>query len=103
VLPQGLELNPETGEISGYPEEIGAFQITLRFTNDCGVDEKTIDVYTCTTPEILTDTLIFNVEEPEVKHKSTIRVEDSEGNPVTDAEIYVYDCSWNEGGGYDPA
>jgi len=63
TLPQGLELNTETGEVTGYPEEFGTFQIRVRFTNTCGQVEKDINVYTCTTPEILSDNIIFNMDE----------------------------------------
>ena len=46
LLPQGLELNSATGEITGYPEEYGDFPIRVKFTNACGTVERDISVYT---------------------------------------------------------
>ena len=43
-LPNGLELNEETGEIFGISEEVGTFKIIITFSDDCGIIEKEITI-----------------------------------------------------------
>ena len=52
TLPNGLTLNPTTGEISGYPTETGDFCIRYRVTDSLGATAETPDCcpLTITTP-----------------------------------------------------
>jgi len=45
-LPQGVELNPETGVLKWVPEKFGKFPITFKFTNPCGQSIKEVVVIT---------------------------------------------------------
>jgi len=62
-LPVGLDMDPETGDVSGYPREYGDFEIRVRFSNSCGSVEKDIIVRVCTSPEIMSEGLTFEIEE----------------------------------------
>ena len=44
-LPDGLSINPETGEISGTPTEDGTFEFTVRAENEAGYDEKDFSIF----------------------------------------------------------
>ena len=63
TLPAGVGLDQETGELVGNPTEYGEFPCKFGFKNGCGAVEKEIMVVTCTTPEILSDEIVFDIEE----------------------------------------
>jgi len=64
-LPEGLELDEETGEISGTPTEFGEFSISVKVENHCGDDIKEIDIIVCGEPEITSsNTMEFTMGEP---------------------------------------
>ena len=51
-LPEKLKLDPETGVISGIPEEFGEFKVMVQLTNACGVTTKLITIIVCAEPQI---------------------------------------------------
>jgi hypothetical protein len=87
VLPVGLEINPETGDISGYPKEYGDFEIRIRFSNDCGSVEKDIIVRVCTSPEIMTGLMTFVIEEEDGELKVFAGGLPQTTTPTTENEI----------------
>jgi len=52
VLPEGLELNTETGVISGVATEFGDFTFTVKAINECGEKEQEINMFVCAKPEV---------------------------------------------------
>jgi len=59
-LPKGLDLDKETGLISGIPEEFGEFKVTVQLTNACGVTTKEITIIVCAEPKITSANEINN-------------------------------------------
>ena len=54
-LPNGLTLNYTTGKITGVATESGNFFFTAKVENDCGEDEKEINIFVCIKTEITSD------------------------------------------------
>jgi len=79
VLPNGMILNTETGEISGTATEYGEFVLTVKVENICGEDTQKITI---------------TVENDEIeKYLLSFNVKDYLDDPVTDAIIVCKDGS----------
>ena len=39
-LPEGLQLDPDMGEVTGIPEKTGEYKVTVTATNEAGSDSK---------------------------------------------------------------
>ena len=59
VLPEGVVLDVNTGELVGDPSEYGEFPCMFSLTNRCGTTTKEVVVISCSSPEILSDEIIF--------------------------------------------
>ena len=63
ALPNGLELNSETGIITGIPTEYGNFNITVKVENHCGEATQAVSIFVCGSPEITTTDIEFIMNE----------------------------------------
>lgn len=54
-LPDGLNLDPDTGYVYGTPSVSGSFAFTVQAPNDSGDDQKEITLYIAEPPLIVTD------------------------------------------------
>jgi len=64
-LPEKLELNRATGEITGTPEEFGEFVFTVKLVNPCGETTKEMTINVCAEPTITgDDTFNFIMGQP---------------------------------------
>ena len=62
-LPDGIVLDAATGVLSGNPTEYGVFPCRFKLSNRCGEVEKDVMVVSCTTPEILSDEIVFDCDD----------------------------------------
>ncbi|MDF9875958.1 putative Ig domain-containing protein [Cellulosimicrobium cellulans] len=56
-LPDGLSLDPATGELSGQPTTEGSFTVTVSVTNAVGADSREFTIDVLQAPQIITETL----------------------------------------------
>jgi len=61
-LPAGVQLDTATGELYGEPTEYGEFPCVFKLTNRCGTTTKEVLVVACSSPVILSDEIVFDVD-----------------------------------------